>query len=102
MALELVWTKRAEDGYDRIIKYLEKEWTDREIHNFIEETRDFLELLKKNPHLLEPSQKRKNVFRGPMNRLTIVTYRIKPRKQKIELLNIRGARQKPFNDSSIR
>jgi len=56
MALEVVWTKRAEDGYDRIIKYLEKEWTDREIHNFIEETSQFLELLKKNPQLLEPSQ----------------------------------------------
>jgi plasmid stabilization system protein ParE len=96
MALEVVWTKRAEDGYDRIIKYLEKEWTDREIHNFIEETREFLELLKKNPQLLEPSETRKNVFRGPMNHLTLVTYRIKPRKQKIELLNIRGARQKPL------
>lgn len=96
MALDVVWTKRAEDGYDKIIKYLEKEWTDREIHNFIEETKQFLELLKKNPQLLEPSQVHKNVFRGPMNRLTIVTYRIKLRKQRIELLNIRGARQKPL------
>ena len=96
MALEVVWTKRAEDGYDKIIKYLVKEWTDREIRNFILDTKQFLELLKKNPQLLEPSQARKNVFRGPINHLTIVTYRIKPRKQKIELLNIRGARQKPL------
>ena len=96
MAVEIIWTKRAENGYDNIINYLEKEWSEREIRNFIAETRQFLELLKTNPRMLEPSQIRKNVFRGPMNPLTIVTYRINHRKQQIELLNIRSSRQKPL------
>ena len=96
MALEVVWTRRAEIGYDRIIRYLEKEWSAREIRNFIDETRQFLELLKRNPRLLEPSQIQKNTYRGPMNRLTIVTYRIRPRKHQVELLNIRGSKQMPF------
>ncbi len=30
MALKLFWSKRAEKGYDNIIEYLEKEWTDKE------------------------------------------------------------------------
>lgn len=38
MALELVWTKRAEQGYDRIIKYLEKNWTEKEIKSFLQES----------------------------------------------------------------
>lgn len=96
MALKVTWTPGAEHGYDKIIKYLEKNWTDREISNFIAETKDFLKLLEKNPHLLEPSEKRRNVFRGPLNKLTILAYRIKPRKNQIELLNIRSARQKPL------
>ncbi len=96
MALKTVWSKRAENGYDKIIQYLAEEWTDREIRNFIEETRQFLSLLEKNPHLLEQSQVRKNIYRAPMNRLTIATYRVKPRKKQIELLNVRSSRQKPL------
>lgn len=95
MALEIVWTRQAENGYDKIIKHLEENWTDREISNFIQETRQFLQILKSNPHLLEPSETRKYVYRRPINPLTILTYRIKPHKQVIELLNIRGAGQKP-------
>jgi plasmid stabilization system protein ParE len=96
MALEIVWSKRAENGYDKILRHLEEKWTEREIRNFIDETRQFLSLLEKNPHLLEPTQVRKNIYRGPMNRLTIVTYRVNPRIKLIELLNIRGCRQKPL------
>jgi plasmid stabilization system protein ParE len=52
MDVEIIWTKRAENGYDNIINYLEKEWSEREIRNFIAETRQFLELLKTNPRML--------------------------------------------------
>jgi plasmid stabilization system protein ParE len=75
MALKVVWSKRAESGYDKIIQYLAQEWTDREIRNFIKETRQFLSLLEKNPYLLEPSHIRKNIYRGPMNRPTIIRER---------------------------
>ena len=95
MALKLVWTKRADQGYARIIKYLEKEWTDKEIGDFVRQTNHFFELLKQNPHLLESTERRKNLFRGPINRLTILTYSYKPRKKEIVLVNIRGSRQKP-------
>lgn len=29
MALKIVWSKRAENGYDKKIQYLEEEWTGR-------------------------------------------------------------------------
>jgi plasmid stabilization system protein ParE len=96
MALTIVWTPRAEEGLDRIVQYLEQNWNEREIQNFIRDTYDFLELLKLNPHLLEQSHTMKHVHRGPLNRLTILTYRFRPRKGIIELLNIRSARQKPL------
>ncbi|MFA9391209.1 MAG: type II toxin-antitoxin system RelE/ParE family toxin [Prolixibacteraceae bacterium] len=96
MALTIVWTRRAEEGFDRIVEHLKQNWTEREIRNFIRDTYDFLELLKLNPHLLEQSHTKKHIHRGPLTRLTILTYRIKPRKGIIELLNIRSSRQKPL------
>ena len=93
--MKVLWTPNAEKGYDEIIKHLAEKWSSKEINNFIEETRDFLSLLEKHPQILEPSVKRRNVYRGPMNRLTIITYRIKQRKGIIELLSVRSARKQP-------
>lgn len=96
MALEIVWTVRAARGFDRIIKHLEKQWTEKEVGNFVKEMHDFFELLKKHLRILQKSAQRKNINRGPINRLTMLTYRIRPGKKEIELLNIRLTRQKPL------
>jgi len=52
MAIKIRCSKRAEQGYAGIVKYLEKEWTDREVRNFIREISHFFDLLKKNPNML--------------------------------------------------
>lgn len=97
MALEIVWTKRAETGYAEIIEYLETHFTEKEIRKFVRQSHQFFELLSQYPEMLESSsQKQKYVRRGPINKYTILTYRIKPRKKQIELLNIRSSRQKPL------
>lgn len=93
MALEIVWTKRAQTGYDKIIDYLEAHFSDKEVQRFV---REFFELLAQYPELLESTKKQKYLHRGPINKYTILTYRIKPRKKQIELINIRSARQKPL------
>lgn len=94
MALEIVWTKRAEKGFAKIVEYLGTHFTDKEVRKFVRQTSDFLELLSQYPEMLENS-KSKSVRRGPINKYTILTYRIKPRRRQIELINIRSARQKP-------
>jgi plasmid stabilization system protein ParE len=96
MAFEIVWTKRAAAGYENIINYLEANWSDKEVSRFVVETNKFFENLILHPELLRKSAKHKDLHRGPINPLTILTYRIKPRKKQIELINIRGARQKPL------
>jgi plasmid stabilization system protein ParE len=96
MALEIVWTVRAAQGFDRIVKHLEEQWTEKEVKNFVKEAYDFFELLKEYPRILQMSTERKNVHRGPINKHTMLTYRVKPRKKEIELLNIRSTRQKPL------
>jgi hypothetical protein len=42
MALEIIWSIRAEKGFDSIVKYLEENWTEREIRNCMQESRSFL------------------------------------------------------------
>jgi plasmid stabilization system protein ParE len=96
MALALVWTKRAILGYDKIVTYLEQHWTDKEVRNFIYESDEFFALLSEYPELLQKTNKHKNVYRGPMNKFTVLTYRVKPRKQQIEIINLRGTRQRPL------
>lgn len=96
MALALVWTRRAAQGYDKIIRYLEEYWTEKEVRNFVQESEDFFTLLSQYPELLQKTRSHKNLYRGPMNKFTIITYRVKPLKKQIELINIRGARQKPL------
>jgi plasmid stabilization system protein ParE len=96
MALKIVWTRRAIAGYDRIITHLEEEWTEKEVRNFVRQTEEFFRLLKEYPEMLQKTEKHKNVYRGPINKLTILTYRVRPRKQLIELINIRSARKKPL------
>jgi len=96
VAVKIVWSKRADRGYARIVRYLEEEWTEKEVRNFIRETKHFFDLLKENPRLLEPSQTHKELYRGPVNRLTILTYRYKPRKKEIVLVNIRETKRKPL------
>ena len=96
MAIKILWSKRAEQGYIGIVNYLEENWTDKEVSKFIRETNHFFELLKENPHLLELSQKQSNLFRGPINKLTILTYHYIPQRNEVILVNIRSTRKKPL------
>lgn len=95
MEYQIVWTPKAIAGFDEVVGYLKIHWTDRELKNFIDQTNAFLRLLQTHPHLLQKTSKYKNVYRGPLNKLTIVTYRVKERKRQIEIINIRDARRKP-------
>ena len=95
MAVEIVWSKRADQGYARNVKYLEEEWSEREVQNFIRETKHFFDLLKHNPLMLEQYKSHKNLYRGLVNRLAILTYRYTPLKKEIVLVNIRDARKQP-------
>ncbi len=81
MAIKIFWSKRAEQGYARIVEYLEKEWADKEVSNFIRETNHFFELLKENPNVLEPTKSHKYLFRGPINRLTILILSLQTTKE---------------------
>ena len=63
----------------------------------MQESKRFFELLKEYPEMLQRTAHYKNVFRDPINKYTILTYRVKPRKKQIELINIRSSKLRPLN-----
>lgn len=94
MAFKLVWITQAIRGYDKIINYMEENWSEKEVSNFVNETDRFFETLIYHPEILQKTRSKKNVYRGPINKLTMVTDRVKAIKKQIELISISGSRQK--------
>jgi len=95
MELEIIWSKRAAKGYANILKYIDDNWTAKEVLKFEKDFSGFLKSLSKYPYMLKSSSKT-GLRRGPINKLTILTYRVDLNKNQLQLINIRGARQKPL------
>ena len=94
MALKVVFTKRAAQGYAEIVQYLEENWTEKELDSFEIEVETFLRKLVLFPNMLKPSRKNK-IRRGPINSLTMLTYRVNLETKQIEVLNLRSTRKYP-------
>lgn len=93
---KIVWTPRARQGFQSIISYLQEEFSEKEVRTFVRESDQFFRQLSQFPDLLPQSRSKQRLHRGVMNPLTIVVYRVKPRKKEIQLINVRGTRQKPL------
>ena len=95
MELEIVWSKSAASGYSKILIYLDEKWSEKEVKDFENQVRKFLNTLRKQPYILKES-KRKGYRRGPINKHTILTYRLDKKKNQLQLIHLRGAKQKPL------
>jgi plasmid stabilization system protein ParE len=59
MVCEVKWTEGAVASYISNIKYLEKEWTEREVQNFNKTVLNTIEILSRYPRLGKPTHQRK-------------------------------------------
>ena len=92
MALEIYWTQEAIDSFNKIIDYLETNWTELEVNEFIDTFKRKLSLLEKDNVLFKNSIKRgyREIFITKHNSLI---YRV--RNNKLELILIWDTRQNP-------
>ncbi len=86
MVYKIVWSLLALQTYLNNIAYLEKEWTKKEVQNFIISTERKLELLKKLPGIGYRSQKNSFLKKILIGKRVILIYRFKPGKNKVELI----------------
>ena len=99
MAEEIVpdikWTDSAKITYHKIIEYLQRQWSDRDVETFVIKVNDMLATLKRYPEMCRPSLKRKNVRIGIVDKHTQIIYHYKPRKKQIIVLLFWGMKQNP-------
>ncbi len=96
MALTIKWTKRARETFADIIEYLEENWTEREIKNFIAETNKVIGHITIMPLMFRRSSK-KEVHEAVIVPQCILIYRIK--KKEIQLLAFFDTKQNPKKKS---
>ncbi|MCX6233110.1 MAG: type II toxin-antitoxin system RelE/ParE family toxin [Bacteroidetes bacterium] len=51
MALEIVWSKRADKKFDKILEYLSNEWGNNVTKSFVKKVYDFLDILSEFPDI---------------------------------------------------
>ena len=95
IVLEILWSDSAKVSFNKIVDYLRKEWTDREVEKFVQRTVEWLATLKRYPEMCRPSTKRKNVRIGILDKHTQIIYHYKPKKKEIELLLFWSMKQNP-------
>lgn len=92
MAKKIIWSTRATASFDRIIKYLEKEWTKKEIEKLILSTQKVLRQIESGSIKFKSSGK-KDIHEVLVTKHNLLIYRIK--KNKIDLLVFYDTRQHP-------
>ncbi len=92
---EVLWTDSARLSFNKIIEYLNTEWTEKEIGKFLNQTFSLLSNLTRYPEMCRPSAKKKNVRIGIINKHTHLVYHYQPRKKRIVVLLFWHPKQNP-------
>lgn len=95
MALEIKWTPQADNGLERVIKYLEAEWTVTEILQLEKKIKQITKQISLNPELFPKSETYKKLYKAIVDKNNYVVYRVNTKKGAAEIVNFRGTKQKP-------
>ena len=95
MVCKIIWSPNALATYISVIEYLEKEFTQREVDNFILRVRDKLKILQLHPLIGHPTGKRRNIRRTLIHKKLALVYKFKPVKNEIEIISFWNNLQNP-------
>lgn len=84
--MTVIWTFKALKTYFSVSDYLQEEWGVSVVRNFVKEVDRIIQEIKSNPYAFEVSKKYKNVRKGLVTEHNTMFYRVKPRKEVIEIL----------------
>ncbi len=92
MAKEVIWTPEAIDSFNRVISYLQEEWTDNEIEDFIKLTDEVINYISLQPLMFRKTSK-PNIHEALVTQHNLLIYRIYP--NHISLITFWDTRQNP-------
>ena len=93
MALEIKWSKKADQKFDKILEYLILNWGENVTKNFVKKVYDFLDILAEYPEIGSIENKEKGIRGFTIVKQVNIFYRIKD--QNIILLDFFDKRQDP-------
>jgi plasmid stabilization system protein ParE len=93
MAKEIVWTKRANNKFTKIIQFLEEDWGHLVTENFVQRTYTIIDLLAEQPQLGTLENVEKQIRGFVLTKHNRLFYRIT--ENEIILLNFFDTRSKP-------
>jgi plasmid stabilization system protein ParE len=91
--MKIIWTENALKSYFVILEYLQSEWGDKILQDFVIKTEHILAQIQEYPKMYESSEFYKNVRKAFITKHNLMFYKIKPRKKEIELLIFWDTRQ---------
>ncbi len=97
MALEIFWTETAKTGLQSVLKYLEENWTEKEILKLEEKLKIVIQIIILNPEFFPKSTQNPKLFKALIDKNNYLVYRENKEKQRIEIINFRGTRQRPVH-----
>ncbi|WP_025144186.1 type II toxin-antitoxin system RelE/ParE family toxin [Pedobacter jeongneungensis] len=91
--MNIIWSKRAGETFQKNIDYLKENWTEIEVKKFIARVFTYLETLSKEPFISRKTYKTKNTHIGVIIPHISVVYRIKPKTKTLEIVTFIDNRQ---------
>jgi plasmid stabilization system protein ParE len=95
MVCEVRWTDEAVESYISNIKYLEKDWTVREVQQFKKTVLNTVDILSRYPRLGRATNKRKNNRRIVIHKRISLYYQYNVKEHTIYLIVFWNNLQKP-------
>ena len=96
MATKVVWTRQAVIGLEKVIEYLEKEWSSKEIIGLTLRIDRLIKQLQNQPELFKNSFKYKKLRKAVIDKNNYLIYKWLPAEDKIVVINFRGTKQRPI------
>lgn len=95
MALNIKWTKEAKDTFEKILIYLNEEWSVKEVENFISRTENILSIISQQPYLYKASAY-KEIRQAVIGKQNSLFYLVK--NDEVFLLTFWDTRQNPVKN----
>jgi plasmid stabilization system protein ParE len=93
MALEIIWAPRALENFHDVIAYLEENWPEQVIKDFVRRTEKILALIAENPQIFRQISEYSSLREAVITKHNLLIYKV--RQDQIVLLSLFDTRQHP-------
>ncbi|MEH6408126.1 MAG: type II toxin-antitoxin system RelE/ParE family toxin [Leeuwenhoekiella sp.] len=90
---KVLWTNHALSELKETIEYLEQNWTDRELKNFVAKLDHTIELISRSPNIFPSSFEKKEIHKAVVEKHNNLYYRIN--ENTIEILSLFSNQKNP-------